>query len=134
MADTLRAWSANADSTGVGFAVSPLGGDDLIGHVAFYGVNPVIRAATLGVMLGPDHVGLGYGADAVSTIVRYGFLEFGLNRIDLSVWAFNTRAIRTYEKTGFTREGRRRETVFHDGEFHDEILMSILAREWRDRS
>lgn len=54
----------------------------------------------------------------------------GLNRIGLEVRAFNTRAIASYAKAGFVEEGRRREIVFHAGQFHDEVLMSILASDW----
>lgn len=131
MADTLRAWSANTESTGVGFAVSRKDDSALIGHVALYGATAATRSATLGIVMGPEATGKGFGTDALRTLVRYGFDEFGLNRLELQVWEFNTRALRAYEKAGFTEEGRRREAVFHDGEFHDEIFMSILAREWR---
>lgn len=133
MADTLRAWSTNADSTGVGFAVSPRDGSALIGHVALYGATPVTRSATVGIVMSPEATGKGLGTDALRTLVRYGFDEFGLNRIELQVWAFNTRAVRAYEKAGFTEEGRKREAIFHSGVFHDEVLMSVLAREWRAR-
>ena len=49
---------------------------------------------------------------------------------ELRVWAFNTRAIRAYEKSGFVLKGRRREAVFHDGKFHDELVMSVLAADY----
>ena len=33
-------------------------------------------------------------------------------------------------KVGYHEEGVRREAVFHDGRFHDEVIMSVLARDW----
>ena len=33
-------------------------------------------------------------------------------------------------KVGYHDEGVRREAVFHDGRFHDEVIMSALARDW----
>jgi RimJ/RimL family protein N-acetyltransferase len=63
-------------------------------------------------------------------MVNYGFKELNLHRIELDVFAFNTRAIRVYENIGFKREGLLRDTLFYDGEFHDTVLMSILEDDW----
>lgn len=46
--------------------------------------------------------GRGIGTWAVRELVRRGFDELGLRRIWLQVFAVNTRAIRTYEKVGFS--------------------------------
>jgi RimJ/RimL family protein N-acetyltransferase len=125
-----RQWSANTDPNSVGFSIEGLSGEGLVGHITLYGAMIPERAATLAVIVGPDHVGHGYGSDAVRTMVRYGFLQMGLNRIELRTWAFNSRGIRVYAKAGFTEEGRLRDAVFYDGDFHDQVIMSILQREW----
>ena len=88
------------------------------------------RVGTLGVLIRPDDVGRGYGTDAVRTMVAYGFRAMGLNRIQLDTFAFNTRARRAYAKAGFVEEGVRREALFIDGGFADEVVMAILRREW----
>jgi hypothetical protein len=35
-----------------------------------------------------------------------------------------------YQKAGFAEEGRHRESVWHDGRWYDEVLISILDHEW----
>jgi len=131
VAEQFRRWSANKGDTGdVGFCVADRTSGRLVGHATLYGAQLLTRAATLTVMIGSEHVGSGYGTDAVRTLVDYGFREMGLNRIELHVFAFNARARATYRKVGFRDEGVLRETAFHDGAFHDEIVMSILARDW----
>jgi RimJ/RimL family protein N-acetyltransferase len=54
--------------------------------------------------------GRGIGSWAVAELVRRGFEELGLQRIWLQVFAVNARAIRAYEKAGFTtvRDGPTR--------------------------
>ena len=42
------------------------------------------------------------GEDAMRPICRYGFLDLDLHRLELTVAAFNVRAVRCYEKVGFT--------------------------------
>ena len=123
-------WSAN-DKDDIGFAIETL--DDppvLVGHVGLWGARPKDRCATLGIALGREYVGRGYGTDAVRVLVGYGFREMGLHRIQLVVAPFNPAGIRAYEKAGFVEEGRQRESVLHDGRWYDEVLMSILDREW----
>jgi RimJ/RimL family protein N-acetyltransferase len=80
-----------------------------------------------------EYIGRGYGTDAMRVIVGYGFRELGLHRSALSVTEFNQAGIRAYEKAGFTVEGRRRESVLHDGRWYDNLLMSILDYEWAAR-
>jgi RimJ/RimL family protein N-acetyltransferase len=41
----------------------------------------------------------------------------------------NRAAVRVYEKVGFVEEGRARDTIRHDGEWHDMVLMSRLEDE-----
>ena len=64
-------------------------------------------------------------------MLRFAFDELGGHKVELRVWAFNDRAIRAYEKAGFVREGVRRAVAFHGGQFYDEVLMGVLAEEFR---
>jgi RimJ/RimL family protein N-acetyltransferase len=42
----------------------------------------------------------------------------------------NPRAISSYEKAGFTHEGRYRQGAYKKGKYIDILLMSILRDEW----
>lgn len=81
-------------------------------------------------LFGEGVLGQGYGTQATKAVVAYGFDVVGLHRIELGVYAFNPRARRAYEKAGFVREGVRRDALCWEGEWHDEILMAVLAPEW----
>jgi RimJ/RimL family protein N-acetyltransferase len=127
--------SANQEDD-LGFAIETL--DDppvLVGRiwVSAAGVGLKDRCAAVGIALGREHIGRGYGTDAMRIIVGYGFREMGLHRIQLIVAPFNPAGIRAYEKAGFVKEGRQRERVLHDGRWYDEVLMSILDHEWAAR-
>ncbi|HJF77350.1 MAG TPA: GNAT family N-acetyltransferase [Brevibacterium linens] len=123
-------WSANTSSEAVGFSIELTETEEFVGHVTLYGRNPINQSATLAIVLGPEFHGRGYGSDAVRLAVKYGFLQLGLNRIELQTWAFNTRGIASYTKAGFVEEGRRREAVFFNGRRHDEVIMAILKDDW----
>lgn len=77
-----------------------------------------------------DCWGQGYGAEAMRLLLDYAFLEMNLHRLGLRVFSFNQRAIRLYEKVGFTREGSARQSLFRGGSWHDVIYMGILQNEY----
>ncbi len=80
---------------------------ELIGNCGFVDIDPVRQEATLRITIGnPDFIGKGYGSEAVKLLVRYGCESMSLKRILLKVLESNTRAIRAYEKAGFTLHSR----------------------------
>lgn len=124
-------WSANErHSRDAGLSIE-LADGPLIGHATLYGGNTPARSAEFALIIGPGFRGQGLGTAATRLMLRHGFHQLGLNRIFLGVYAYNDRALRTYTAAGFRREGRERDAVFHDGRFHDRVLMSVLAHEFQ---
>ena len=78
----------------------------------------------------PDAWGHGYGTEATNLMLGLAFERIGLYRVSLSVFSFNQRAIRAYQKAGFHIEGRERQAIVRDGQRWDEINMGVLAPEW----
>jgi RimJ/RimL family protein N-acetyltransferase len=88
--------------------------------------------ATLFIGIGDkEHTGKGLGKEALKMLIDFGFYEFNLHRIQLSVIAYNERAIRLYEGLGFVREGSYREFVNRGGNRVDLCLYGLLKHEWR---
>ncbi|KAJ5618922.1 GNAT family acetyltransferase [Penicillium lagena] len=91
------------------------------------------RSAELGIMIMPEHQGKGYGPEAISWVLDWGFISQGLHRIELGAYELNERAQKAYVGMGWVVEGRRREALFKAGRFWDIIIMGILAAEWKDK-
>jgi RimJ/RimL family protein N-acetyltransferase len=75
----------------------------------------------------------GYGSDALDLLLHFAFNDLNLHR--LSVWpsADNIPFIHMVEKAGFEEEARRREAVFHDGSYWDEVLLGLLSTKWEKK-
>lgn len=102
-----------------------------IGGCGFHHISRTARHATLGIYIGePEKRSQGYGSEALRILLRFGFWELNLNRIELRVFAFNARAIAAYRKVGFVEEGRLRHELWRDGQPHDSFVMSVLYSEW----
>ena len=103
----------------------------LVGNCSLMNVDWRNRSAVFGIVLGERAFwDQGLGTDATRTMIRFGFHELNLNRIELEVNREHPRAIRCYEKVGFVREGVRRQAQFQEGRHHDMVLMSILREEY----
>ena len=73
----------------------------------------------------------GYGTEVTRAVIDYGLDVVGLHRISLSVFVFNPRALRVYEKCGFVHEGVQRDVLFWEGQWINQISMSILVSDPR---
>jgi RimJ/RimL family protein N-acetyltransferase len=106
--------------------------DRLIGSCAFSQLDGDNGSALYHITIGEkDAWGQGYGTDATDLMLEHAFTNLGLHRVGLSVFSFNERAVRSYQKSGFVIEGRAREAIWRGGRFWDEISMSVLEHDWR---
>jgi len=105
--------------------------EKLIGNCGLHAIDWKNRVAEVGITLGEkEYQSKGYGTEAMELLLDYGFKTVNLNRIQLRVYEFNSMAINSYNKIGFVEEGRMRQAIFINGEYHDIIFMSILQEEW----
>jgi len=65
-------------------------------------------------------------------ILRYGFGILNLNHVSLTVFEYNMRGVRSYEKAGFKHEGIQRHFLNRDGRRWDMYRMGILKSEWEE--
>ncbi|SEO58135.1 GNAT family N-acetyltransferase [Paenibacillus sp. OK076] len=108
--------------------------DQVIGEIALMDMHTKNRSAHIRIAIDQiEHQGKGYGSEALLLMLDYGFGICNLHRIELEVYAFNQRAIRTYEKLGFQREGVRRDALYYNHQYHDAIQMSMLENEFREQ-
>jgi len=112
-------------------AVNPKTGET-VGHGEIGNINYQNRSATLmRILVGPPtHRGLGLGEKIVEALLRIGFMDMSLHRIELRVYNFNKEAIRCYEKAGFKKEGLLREATKFEDEYWNVYVMAILESEW----
>jgi RimJ/RimL family protein N-acetyltransferase len=101
--------------------------DQLIGYVQLTGGSLRRSRATAYVVIGvlAHAAGRGTGTELLRQAKAWAAAR-GLHRLELTVMAHNTRAIRLYERMGFSVEGRRSECLLIDGQFIDELTMATL--------
>ena len=133
----LKEWFEKQSETGFKperypFSVRTLADDR---HIAFFALwlDLIHNEAWVGIGIGErEFWGKGYGTDVMRVILRYAFTEVNLNRVTLTVFEYNPRAIRSYEKAGFRHEGRERKFLNKEGRRWDMLFMGILREEWME--
>ncbi len=103
-----------------------------IGNTALVKIDHLHRTAEFAIMIGEkDCWGKGYGTEATTIMLDYGFTALGLHNIMLCTYAYNEPAIRAYTRAGFEVIGRRRQAHRLGGHAYDIILMDCLASEFQ---
>lgn len=105
---------------------------ELVGEALLYGIDAHNRSAHLGLALIPAFRGRGWSGEVVHLLCRYGFVVRGLNRLQLETDEKNLAMISSAKKAGFVEEGRMRNATWVLGSFTDQVVMGLLAKEWKD--
>lgn len=123
---------ARFDRAGYFMILSP--DDTPIGRIDYEDLDVRNASASIGIVIGdPNARGKGFGPDAIVTLLSHLFWDRNLHRIELTVLAWNERAIRAYRRIGFVDEGVHRDHRFVDGAYVDELQMSMLRSEFDAR-
>ena len=122
-------WIRNMVETGkvVQMIICDMAGDTPLGSVYIRDIDRQHQKAEYGIFIGEESArGRGVGTAAARLMLDHCFHKEKLHRIYLRVFASNERAIRSYEKAGFVREGLLREDVCIDGQYRDIIWMAAI--------
>jgi len=102
-----------------------------IGDVALQGIDHKNRSCSIGMgMAKLENRNKGYGKQAVTLILEYGFKNLGMERITANTLEINISAQKSLEGAGFTLEGRERKAEYFGGKKYDRLNYSLLAEEY----
>jgi RimJ/RimL family protein N-acetyltransferase len=79
----------------------------------------------------PSEWGQGYATEIAKTLIKAGFDNFQLHKVEAGVSTENIRSIRVLEKAEMTREGLRRKILPIRGEWKDNYHYAIVDNDPR---
>ncbi len=109
-----------------GWIVITRDAEGFVGEAGMHLSADTFRSADLYYSFLPEHWKKGYATEVVKQIIRFGFDELKLHRIQAGVATENQRSIRVLEKVGMTREGLRRKILPIRGEWKDNYHYAIV--------
>lgn len=104
----------------------------LIGTANLINIDWKNKNAFHGMMIGSkDLRGKGYALDALLAIMRYAFMELGLQRLDGDMIEYNNRSIDFYiKKGGWKHEGIRKNWFYRNGQFFDKVVVGVQREDY----
>lgn len=105
----------------------------LVGTCGFYKWVKQHHRAEIGYDLLPEYRRRGIMTEALTAMINYLFGTLGLNRLEALVDPRNMASIRLIEGLGFVTEGILRENTYFRNRYLDDMLFSLLAKDWMER-
>lgn len=103
-----------------------------MGHISMFNMGHHELYTTMGIYIGQEYRGNGYGKEAIQLVVDYLFQTQRYEAIQLQVFGYNKKAYEVYKKIGFKECGRYHKALYHESKYHDIILMELLKEDYYD--
>jgi len=105
---------------------------DLIGVAFLHSIDLDDKRARYAVAIyNSENWSKGYGAEITHCVLKHAFHSLKLHKVDLKVLEYNKRAIASYKKCGFVKEGILRENAFINNVWYNDVIMGILCHEFQ---
>ena len=101
----------------------------MIGTCGFTKLHFLNNCGEVGYVLNPAYWGQEIALEALRAVIRFGFENLQLHRIEAKFIRGNAASLRVMEKAGMTFEGVQRESMLIKNEYRDIGVCSILRDE-----
>ncbi|MCY7711172.1 GNAT family N-acetyltransferase [Bacillus safensis] len=118
------------EQTGIRWGISLKDNPAIIGSCGFLNLEKRHCRTEIGYELHHDHWRKGIMKEAIAAVLRYGFQEMNLNRIEAIIDPENTSSIKLVEMLYFVKEGLLREYESGQKGFDNVFMYSILKMEF----
>jgi len=111
------------------FAVDAMPDEKFVGCIWLYGIDPRHRHAELRILIGNrEYWGSGVGTEAIRILIDFAFNKLNLHKVYAYVLASNQRALKTFRKVGFIREGVLKQERYVNGKFVDVVRFGCVRK------
>ena len=111
------------------FAITLRDSGRMIGTIGFMWINTDYKSAEVGYSLSRDYWNKGIMTEALREVIRFGFEDLGLNRIEAQHETDNPASGKVMQKAGMTFEGIHRQASKNNTGVCDIAIYAILAKD-----
>jgi diamine N-acetyltransferase len=122
--------SRNEQISRLDLAIVDKSNNIVVGEVVINEYDEAKHSMNFRILIGSRGRNRGLGSEATTLIRDYIFSHTDLKQLTLSVYAFNPRAQRVYEKAGFIIESVDKAELEYEGELIDSFNMVLTRESW----
>ncbi|WP_439129568.1 GNAT family N-acetyltransferase [Polaribacter sp.] len=97
-----------------------------IGTIDVFDFNPQHKRAGIGVLIHPDFQQKGYASEALYLLINYCFSSLNMHQLYANITSDNKKSIQLFTKHDFIKVGTKKDWIFSEGKFKDEILYQLI--------
>ena len=97
-----------------------------IGMIDLFDFNPQHKRAGVGILIHPDYQNNGYAFEALSILIEYTFSILNLHQLYANITSDNNKSLALFKKQAFKKVGAKKDWIFVEGKFKDEILYQLI--------
>lgn len=113
------------------FGIVPAGMEHAVGIFQLRSLEPGFASCEWGFAMGSSFWGTGVFAEGARLVVNFAVDVVGAQRLEARAAVANGRGNGALRKIGAVQEGVLRRSFLRNGQYHDQVLWSILAEDWR---
>ena len=106
---------------------------ECIGQIAYFLVDSKNHFAEIEYCIGSEYQCKGYATEAAKAVIKYGFDEMNLHKVQICTKTINAPSKRVIEKCGLQYEGTLRDYFYMNGVYVGRLYFSILRDEYENR-
>jgi diamine N-acetyltransferase len=97
-----------------------------IGIIDLFDFNPQHHRVGVGILIIPSYQGKGYASEALELIIEYAFTYLNVHQIFANITAENAKSIALFEKFQFKMAGIKKDWIYSNSTYKDEILYQLI--------
>lgn len=101
-----------------------------VGAVSLADTDRIIRIYRFGLLVDPGFQGFGYGKDLTEGALNWAFGTMNAHKVYGEILEKDSRIIGGSFLAGFEIEGVKKKSVYLNGEYHNEVVISILREDY----
>ena len=97
-----------------------------VGMIDLFNFNPQHNRVGVGILLLPEYQNNGFGFEALKLIIEYAFMHLNVHQLFANITSDNLKSISLFEKFNFKQVGIKKDWIFSNSTYKDEILYQLI--------
>jgi diamine N-acetyltransferase len=97
-----------------------------IGSIDLYDFDPFNKRAGIGILIDEPFRRKGFALEALNLLIEYCFATLNLHQLYCNIEHNNKESINLFKKAGFMACGSKKEWLFRNGQWTDELMFQLI--------